>query len=70
MIKVKDINGNIIRGVYRTPLGSLVVKDDVMLEKHIHTVKSRIDSDNKIKSLEADINELKLIISKLTGNLK
>lgn len=68
MIKVKDTNGNIIRGVYRSSNGTLVVKDDALMEKHSAQIASKLSDKHKIESLERSVEELTLLVKSLLGN--
>lgn len=65
MIKVKDVNGNTVRGIYRAPNGTLIVKDDTLHAKHLLEVNSKLYDKQKIENLEKTVEELTVLVKKL-----
>jgi hypothetical protein len=70
MIKVKDIDGKEIRGVYRSPNGSLVVNDSSLLSKYNNEKNSRMMDKEKIKTLESEVSNLKMMVEQLLEKIK
>lgn len=69
MIKVKDVDGKEVRGVYRGPNGSLIVQDNQLLQKYLTEKNAREKDQLKIKSLEDQISSLKTMVEKLLEKL-
>lgn len=69
MIKVKDVDGKEIRGVYRGSHGSLVVQDNQLLQKYLTEKSAREKDQQKIKSLEDQLSSLTVMVEKLLEKL-
>lgn len=69
MIKVKDVDGKEIRGVYRGSYGSLVVQDNQLLQKYLTEKSAREKDQQKIKSLEDQVSSLTVMVEKLLEKL-
>lgn len=70
MKKVKDINGQEVKGIFRGSKGELIVKDPSELEKY-KKIKYKIDRDQKrLESIESELRELKLMLCELIQNAK
>ena len=70
MIKVKDVDGKEVRGVYRGPHGSLIVQDNQLLQKYLTEKTAREKDQLKIKSLEDQVSSLKAMVEKLLEKLE
>ena len=70
MIKVKDIDGKEVRGVFRGPHGSLVVQDDKLLNKYLIEKRARENDQLKIKTLEEQVASLSSMVQQLLENSK
>lgn len=60
-MKVKDQNGNIISGVFRTKQGGLIVSDQTAYDKYIRTSEQA----KKVLNMEKQIQELKSLVAQL-----
>lgn len=60
-MKVKDQNGNIVYGIYRTDQGGLVVNDQSAYDKYIRTSEQA----KKVLNMEKQIQELKSLVAQL-----
>ena len=70
MIKVKDIDGKEVRGVFRGPHGLLVVQDDKLLNKYLAEKRARENDQLKIKTLEEQVASLSSMVQQLLENSK
>lgn len=70
MIKVKDVDGKEVRGVFRGPHGSLVVQDDKLLSKYLIEKRARENDQLKIKTLEEQVASLSSMVKELLENSK
>lgn len=70
MIKVKDVDGKEVRGVFRGPNGSLVVQDDKLLNKYLIEKRARENDQLKIKTLEEQVASLSSMVQQLLENSK
>lgn len=70
MIKVKDIDGKEIRGLFRGENGSLVMHDNKLLEKYLREKSIKEQQQEKIKSLESEVSELKSMLETLMQKMK
>lgn len=70
MIKVKDLTGVELRGVFRSTNGSLVIKNDDLLQKYLIERKAREKDQLKINSLESEVAELKAMLETVLSKLK
>jgi len=61
MIKVKDIDGKEVKGLYRNPNGTLIVKDDIAYLKYQASLKDR----QRIQDLENQLLEIKTLLVSL-----
>lgn len=61
LIKTKDAQGNEVHGVYRSPTGGLVVKNDAAYQKYLREKEQA----EKINRLEEDITEIKNLLKQL-----
>ena len=62
MIRVKDLGGNIVPGVYKNSLGAIIIKDDKALDENKRA--------HKIVSLEKQVEQLTTMVSLLLNNQK
>lgn len=69
MIKVKDVDGRELRGVYRGVNGSLIVQDSQLLQKYLTEKQARDRDQIKIKSLEDQVCSLTAMVEKLLEKL-
>lgn len=69
MIKVKDVDGKEVRGVYRGPNGSLIVDDNRLLQKYLTEKNARERDQIKIKTLEDQVCSLTAMVEKLLEKL-
>ena len=65
MIKVKDIDGREIRGLYRGANGTLVVDDQNLYSKYIAEREARVREKEKISTLEKELSDLKMLVQQL-----
>ena len=65
MIKVKDIDGKEVRGLYRGPNGALVVNDQNLYGKYIAERNARVRDKEKISELEKELFDLKMLVQRL-----
>lgn len=65
MKPVKDINGNILKGMFRAPNGTIVVKDNDKLSRHSMAVTTRMADKLKIEKLEKTVEELTMLVKTL-----
>lgn len=63
MIPVRDASGNKVKGLYKLADGSLVVKDDVGLNKHIKQKNAMESMSNEIKDLKIQMAQLLEIVN-------
>ena len=70
MIKVKDIDGKEVRGVFRGHHGSLGVQDDKLLNKYLIEKRARENDQLKIKTLEEQVASLSSMVQQLLENSK
>lgn len=70
MIKVRDVDGKVIRGVFRGENGSLVVHDDKLLAKYTLEKNARERDQQKIKTLENQVAILSSLVEKLLDQNK
>jgi hypothetical protein len=63
---VKDSNGNILSGITKDSLGSLVVKNDSEYRKYLHSK----EQTEKLNKMCEEINQLKELISELINRQK
>lgn len=70
MIKVKDVSGAIVRGVYRDKNGTLLVKDDDLLTKYKNELAARQRDQDRIKDLESTVDSLKQMVLQLLESKK
>lgn len=69
MIKVKDVDGRELRGVYRGANGSLIVQDSQLLQKYLTERQARDRDQIKIRSLEDQVCSLTAMVEKLLEKL-
>ena len=60
-MKVKDQNGNIISGVFRTKHGGLIVSDQSAYDKYI----KESEQAKRVLNMEKQIEELKSLVAQL-----
>lgn len=65
-VKVKDKNGVIVKGLFRSPGGGLVVNDKEAYERYMRE-KNSIE---KMKSMEEEIEQLKAMVHALLNKDK
>jgi hypothetical protein len=65
MIKVKDIDGKEVRGLYRGSLGSLIVNDSELMQKYLVEKNAREKDKHRIATLELELNELRTMVEQL-----
>lgn len=63
MLRVKDENGNIIQGLYKDPMGSIVVEKNSDYERYLREKQQQ----EAINNLKQEFSELKAIIQNLIG---
>lgn len=69
MIKVKDVDGKEVRGLYRDSNGSLVMNDEQLLQKYLAEKSMREKNQEKIKTLESEVSDLKSLVQQLLQKL-
>jgi hypothetical protein len=70
MIKVRDIDGKELRGVYRSANGALIVNDDILLSKYKAELSARQRDRQTIESLKSEVDSLKDMVNKLIERLQ
>lgn len=65
MKKVKDINGNVLRGLFRAPNGTIIIKDDMRFANYSLERTMKIDDKRKIEALEQTVQELTALVQTL-----
>lgn len=70
MIKVKDVDGKELSGVYRSKYGSLVVNNETMLLKYKMEQTMKKKDKETIESLKTEIETLKDMVNKLIERIK
>lgn len=63
MLRVKDENGNIIQGLYKDPMGSIVVEKNSDYERYLREKQQQ----EAINNLKQEFSEIKAIIQNLIG---
>ena len=66
MIKVKDIDGKEVKGLYRNPDGTLAVKNDAALSQYV----SARNDKKRIADLELQLNEMRDMIGRIINDKK
>lgn len=66
MIKVKDIDGKEVRGLFRNADGTLAVKDDAALKMYLSAQKDK----KRITDLELQLHEMKDLIGRILNDKK
>lgn len=64
MIKVRDLSGKELLGVFRTETG-LVVDNQDAYQKYIQERNRRVQEKERIKSLESEVETLKNLVEQL-----
>jgi hypothetical protein len=65
MKKVKDLDGTVMRGAYKTDTGSIVIKDDAALRIY-HTKKNAASRTlSELDEVKAQLQQLQLIVNKI-----
>ena len=65
MIKIKDETGNVVPGLYRDSVGTIVVKDQDAYDRYMASKSIKLRDQAKISSLEAELRELKALITSI-----
>jgi hypothetical protein len=63
---VKDVTGNVLQGITKDSLGSLVVKNDSEYRKYLHSK----EQSEKLNRMCKEIDELKMLITELINRQK
>ena len=66
-IKVKDINGNVLRGALKTSSGSIIFTDDKSLNNYLTKKEKILSQNNQVQDLMKQIEELKKLIENKNG---
>ena len=66
MIKVKDVDGREVKGLYRAPNGTLIVNDGTAYNRY----QSQLQDKRRISSLEEQIKEMRDMMGKLLNDKK
>lgn len=61
LVKTKDVNGNPVVGVYRSPTGGLVVRNNSAYQRYM----KEKEQQERLQSLEADVDEIKSMLKQL-----
>ena len=67
-IKIKDQNGNIVNGTFRSTLGDIVVKDDDSYEAYKKELSNKERMNQQITTLEQQVLELSKLVHDLISN--
>lgn len=65
MIRIKDLDGNIVHGLLRDDLGQILVDDKEGYDRHKMIVGIRERDKEKIHHLESELSELKYLVNQL-----
>jgi len=65
MKKVKDLDGTIMRGAYKTPTGSIVIKDDAALKIYQTKKNAATRTLTELDEVRAQLQQLQLIVNKI-----
>ena len=70
MMKVRDIDGLEVRGMFRSPDGTLYVDDPSSHAKFKRHMDIATSKEERISMLENQLDEIKTLLGKLIGDQK